>query len=374
MAPIPLVPRLDAVLALITLISLLLVAFAHLSALVGSMFNLSSLLAAAGLGAALFALGCVALTLQRQQPTVPRLFYRHDGSLSSIIDSVPLLHSRLPQPALLSSHLLQMVVFGAQILFQQLCCSYEFEREEVAVELDDGRARDAVMLSWLHRKKDKVPLPAEAPIVLICPGLCNHEYNLPGTHVYRQLLKRPWRVAVFLKRGVAAPLRAPVVHVFGHPADLKMTVNHITARYPHAPIHIVGFSAGNGVGGSLASLHAQQCPAVRSYLLLCGGSDFRHIEPEQPQQLWPYTPVLLNLLLTPSIQANLVARHEKVLRAHDAGAYAEVMAATSVQEVYDGLSAHFSGHEGEAESQSAGVQTQPAAMSLTPRHTAPQLL
>ena len=70
-------------------------------------------------------------------------------------------------------------------------------------------------------------------------------------------------MAVFLTRGVAGPLRDPTVHVFGHPSDLKVAVSRIAARYPGAPIHLVCFSSGNGLGGALAALHDDELPAIK---------------------------------------------------------------------------------------------------------------
>ena len=296
----------------------------------------------------------LAVLVVRRRASAPRL---HCGSaVARIVDAVPLLHARLPRPLLLSSSLAQLFVLAVQMELQEWFCAYEFDREQLDVELDsegERRSPDSVTLAWL-RRADEASLARDAPIVLVLPGLCCHECNLPGTHLYRQLLQRPWRVSVFLKRGIAAPLRSPAVDIFGHPTDLEACVRHISARHPNAPVHIVSYSSGNGLACSFAALHDASHPAVASYCLLCGGCDYRHIYPERPS--WQ-TDALFEKLLVPSVQTNLLAPSEALLRWHDAAGYAKAMNAKHIQPLYDAIHAHFGGYAtaAEAEAKTNGV-------------------
>jgi len=296
----------------------------------------------------------VALVVWRQsREAKPKLFC--GAEVASIVQAVPTLHERLRLPILLPLGVLQLIVLGVQMHLQELLSTFTFEREEIEADLN-GSMRDTVALAWL-RRSDEDELPAEAPIVLVCPGLCCTEYNLPGTHLYRSLLRRPFRVAVFLKRGIAsAKLRAPAVHIFGHPTDLRAALDRIVARHPTAPVHVVSYSSGNGLAGSFAALHDDECPAVRSYCLLCGGCDFRSIYPSRP--LWPWTWALFSWLLVPSVHANLLAPHEATLAAHDAPGYAKVRRASTIQALYDAAVEHFSGYGRveEAEAQTNGFR------------------
>ena len=38
-----------------------------------------------------------------------------------------------------------------------------------------------------------------------------------------ELMKKPWRVGVFLKRFTHGPLKSPCFHIFGHPTDLEVS-------------------------------------------------------------------------------------------------------------------------------------------------------
>ena len=297
------------------------------------------------LGAALLAAAATARCMWRRRLRAPRLFY--GSEMSSILEAMPLMNTQLSQPVGISSGLMQVVIFAVQYQLQPFCCPYEFEREEVDVDLD-GRFHDKVALQWLKRP-DEASLPADAPIIVMCPGLCNYEKDLPGTNLYRQLLKRPWRAAVYLKRGLAGPIHAPVLHVFGHPSDLKAAVKQISARYPSAPIHMVCFSSGNGLGGSMGTMYDAELTSVRSYLLLCGGCDYQRIMPDKP--MWPWTELLFTSILKPSVQEKLIAPHKAVLCEHDAAGYAKVMAAKTFQEMYDMLVTHFGGYKDGAESE-----------------------
>lgn len=280
---------------------------------------------------------CLCLVCKREVPA-PMLVY--GSEVASLIESVPLLQRPMRLPIGMWSGFVQLAVFSIQFKLDSWRCPYAFEREEVDVDLQ-GRFHDKVALQWLQRSDT---LPDDAPIVLLCPGLCNHERDLPGTNLYHLLLQRKWRTVVYLKRGLAGPLRAPVLHVFGHPSDLKAAIERIATRYRNAPIHVVCFSSGNGLGGSTSVFHGAQLPSVSSYLLLCGGCDYSRIAPDHPMR--PWTELLFSRILKPAVQQKLVAPHKATLCKEDAQGYRAVMAAETFQKMHDSMVAHFGGFGG----------------------------
>ena len=158
----------------------------------------------------------LARRIRARDSVVPALY--GGKQIGHLLGACRTLHEKQKISWLLASGDLQLIVLGAQMIFQETFCPYKFEREWVEVTGPDGKYPDKVVvtcdtfsivfraltpnlcpqvaISWLQRDEE---LPDDAPIVLICPGLNCHERNLPGTFIYQHLLQKPWRVGVYLK-------------------------------------------------------------------------------------------------------------------------------------------------------------------------------
>lgn len=286
-------------------------------------------------------------------PRRPNVLGGTSEAMQAILKSVPLLWS-CPRGPLDFSSALQLLVFAVHMTWQETKFEeqYEFEREEIEVKLPgdstDGCA-GRVTIVWIHAIKDTKAreLPADAPIVLLCPGLNCYTAALPGTSIYSSLLERPWRVAAFEKRGVgpggtARKLLAPAFHLFGHPSDLHAAVLRMESKFPDAPLHILGVSSGNGLTGSYASTYASQAKSLRSVCLLIGGEDY-NCAFKAPNSNW-LTRVLFDIVLLATTKARFLKRNEPMLREKNSHAYEAAIAAKSLQECYDICMRHFSGY------------------------------
>lgn len=254
-----------------------------------------------------------------------------------------------------------MAIFVLQIMWEEVVCSsvYSFEREDVEVLLPGnahpGGCPDHVAVQWLIGRKGapRRALPDDAPIVLLCAGLNCYAGNLPGTSAYGALLEKPWRVGVFEKRGVqgkgSTGLKSPVFHMFGHPSDLHVAVKRIEARWPKAPIHIVGMSSGNGLAGSYAVLHGKECVNLKSTLLLIGGEDY-NIAFAPPAANF-FTSLFYDVVLLASSKSCFIRPSEAVLRKHNSAAVDAALAATKLQDFYHICMQHFSGYNDLAEAE-----------------------
>lgn len=214
---------------------------------------------------------------------------------------------------------------------------------------------DVVQVKWLQGTKGCNPrdLPADAPIVLLTPGLNCYSANLPGTAIYKKLLERPWRIGVYEKRGVdqsLGGLQSPVFHMFGHPSDLHVVVKQVTARWPEAPLHLVGMSSGNGLTSCYLALHGHEVPNLKSCLLLIGGEDYNSAF-APPKGNWSTRLVFDSTLMTYS-KERMVYNNAKILRAHNADGYEAAMKAKTMQEFYDISMECFSGYGERQEAES----------------------
>lgn len=304
--------------------------------------------------------------LKWEQPaTGPRIFGGRAEKMQELLKKLPLLHLPEHPPLFMSSPVLQLVLFAAQQGLGELVARwrYSFDEEELEVEVPgQGPAtRDAVLLSWLRREE----LPQDTPVVLLAPGLLCTKENLPGTATYDALLTRKCRVAVFHKRAMGGRLKAPVFHLFGHPSDFDAAVKHIVARYPKAPLHIVGFSSGNGLTGSHAALYSQKNPPnVRSYALLSGGADYNVAFAPASGDFRSTLLLDWGLLLLTKVRAILPNR--TVLKKADPAGFSSVIMSQKMQDLYTLCHRHFSGFPAD--------QQELAEKSLNPFSTGPDCL
>eukprot|EP00928_Gymnodinium_smaydae_P064555 TRINITY_DN4784_c0_g4_i1.p1 TRINITY_DN4784_c0_g4~~TRINITY_DN4784_c0_g4_i1.p1 ORF type:complete len:415 (+),score=35.87 TRINITY_DN4784_c0_g4_i1:44-1288(+) len=281
----------------------------------------------------------------------------HSAKMKAILERVPFLWSC---PHLGVSSVFQLFVYALQMLWQEakFTSQYDFEVERFKVTLPGESTEgfeDTVRVKWLKGRKgdSQQELPHDAPLVILTPGLNCYAANLPGTAVYTELLKQPWRVGVYEKRGVGEPgssqLQAPVFHMFGHPSDLHVVIQQLVARWPNAPIHLVGMSSGNGLTTGYLALHGADVPNLRSCLCLLGGDDYNCAFAPQGGN-WLTRIVFDNALLAAS-KERMLERNAHVLRRQNAKAYDAALNATSMQDFYDICMEHFSGYTNREEAE-----------------------
>lgn len=280
-------------------------------------------------------------------------------SMAKIVDRMPMM-SMIPSVPLYMPGLLQLAIFGIQSRVQEYFIDnhWEFKREEVQVTLEGNSAlphTDTVAVQWLlgRKNEERLELPEDAPIVLLCPGLSCYAKSLPGTHPYEQLYGKGWRIAVFEKRAVGPPgtegLNAPILHMYGHPSDLHKVVMLAHNRYPKAPLHLMGFSSGNGLTASYTVLYGPSVPWLRSSILLIGGEDYNvSFAPAHGNRM---TRVLFDGVLLPLARYSFLSRNEAILKPHNPEGYQEAMLAPTLQEMYEACMTHFSGYKDRKEAE-----------------------
>lgn len=285
-----------------------------------------------------------------------KVFGGTSDHMQAIMQCVPLLSSC---PKLSVPSLLQLIMYTVQMMWQEWQCDskYEFDIELFPVTLPGDSTEgfaDHVQVRWLRGVKGckERQLPSNAPIVLLTPGLNCYSANLPGTAIYTKLLEQPWRIGVYEKRGVGqqgSQLKAPVFHMFGHPSDLHIVVQEIVARWPDAPLHLVGMSSGNGLTASYLALHGPEIANLRSCLLLIGGEDY-NVAFAPPKGNW-LTRIVFDTTLLETSKHRMLYRNEKILRAHNARAFEAAAQAKTMQEFYDICMQHFSGYTSREEAE-----------------------
>jgi len=156
---------------------------------------------------------------------------------------------------------------------------------------------------------------------------------------------------VFEKRGVGPPgqrtLKQPVFHFFGHPSDLHAAIKVIVARWPQAPLHLLGMSSGNGLASSYVALHGPEVASLRSCSCLIGGENYNcAFMPTRGNWL---SRLVFDTVFLVTCKERFLRRNEEILRSNNPAAYDAGMAAKTLQELYDICMEHFSGYSDRAE-------------------------
>eukprot|EP00747_Dinoflagellata_sp_TGD_P156757 gnl/TRDRNA2_/TRDRNA2_177685_c1_seq21.p1 gnl/TRDRNA2_/TRDRNA2_177685_c1~~gnl/TRDRNA2_/TRDRNA2_177685_c1_seq21.p1 ORF type:complete len:422 (-),score=28.19 gnl/TRDRNA2_/TRDRNA2_177685_c1_seq21:21-1286(-) len=283
------------------------------------------------------------ILLRRWRSKAPKVLGGH--AMQDILKRIEVLCEPQLTPGLYCSGDIAIVVQALETQWNSMRCPFTFQREYVSVDID-GSYEDRVAVAWLERPDI---LPDDAPIVVIIPGLCCDEANLPGISVYPELIKRKCRVGVFLKRGVAQLLEAPALHFFGHPSDLQAVIDLITDRYPQAGIHVVSFSSGNGLAGSHSILTPRDKLAVKSYLIMFGGSDYNALCRNSCSSRMCSSWLVVDVVLARAAKEFFLVPNRRVLEQHNAGGYRAAMQSRNFQELHNAVMGTFSGYSNLAE-------------------------
>jgi len=289
--------------------------------------------------------GAVSLVLMMLDGGRQRLPRVHTGGaqMRKIIAKVPLLKSTLPR--LQYPPAMQLLfVAAANVLGKNL---HKYRSEELKVKLEgDSALEDTEDSVWIHWLETGKKLAEDAPIVLLVPGLANTKDSLPGNTIYDLLVKKPWRVVTYEKRGVGhshKKLRVPIFHIFGHPSDFHVAVQTIQKRYPKAPLHFVSYSAGNGLVGSYLREYSDQLgPLYRGSILQNGGEDYNV---GCKLRNWGMVDRMVEARLVQFVRNYYVRDNEAILKAHNAEAFAAAMAAENLHEFYLATMRGFSGYK-----------------------------
>lgn len=283
------------------------------------------------------ALAVIALDGGPQKP--PRL--HGGGNMQHIFDAVPLLTQ--PLSRLQYNDILQLAFVAASNVFGKN--PHKFASKELKVQLrGDSVLKDSDGSVWIHWLETQQKLKEDSPIVIMVPGLANTKDSLPGCTIYDILVQKPWRVVTYEKRGVGhghAKLTSPIFHMFGHPSDFHTAVQAIKESYPKAPLHIISFSAGNGLSGTYLRAYSETLgPNYRGCLMLNGGEDYNK------GTILRRAGTVDNLVearLVQFVRNYYVRDNAEMLKAHNPEAFAAAMGAKDLHEFYLATMRGFSG-------------------------------
>ncbi|GMH09580.1 hypothetical protein Nepgr_011421 [Nepenthes gracilis] len=129
-----------------------------------------------------------------------------------------------------------------------------FRRECMRTQ-DDG----TIALDWVAG--DDRRLPADAPTLILLPGLTGGSEDTYVRHMLVRARKRDWRVVVFNSRGCGnSPVTTPRFYSAFYTGDLRKVVAHVSARYPKANLYAIGWSLGANILVRYLGQESHNCP------------------------------------------------------------------------------------------------------------------
>ena len=184
---------------------------------------------------------------------VPVLTYQPTPFNLSVLSRMPSLRRPYyPTPWMRSSHaqsllgtLLRMrpsIVYNREIL-------HLTDGGAIALDWDSGRTEGRSVRYLLDQQFPTRlhPSSSRQPIILLLPGLTGGSNSKYLCQTVELIRARGWQSAVFNFRGIHEPMRTPKPSTGICVEDVKETIAHLHACYPHAPKLCIGYSMGANI-------------------------------------------------------------------------------------------------------------------------------
>ncbi|XP_021288681.1 embryogenesis-associated protein EMB8 [Herrania umbratica] len=135
------------------------------------------------------------------------------------------------------------------------------------------RTKDAGTIALDWASDDHRSLPADAPILILLPGLTGGSQDSYVKHMLVKARSKGWRVVVFNSRGCGdSPVTTPQLQSASFPGDTCHVVDHVSSRYPKANIYAAGWSLGGNILVNYLGRKANNC-ALTGAVSLCNPFD-----------------------------------------------------------------------------------------------------
>ncbi|CAG9467412.1 unnamed protein product [Pedinophyceae sp. YPF-701] len=191
---------------------------------------------AVGVGVAIGAVGATVI-MRRPRGSPPDLHYAAAELNRRLVESMPSLRKPYQAPALLRNGHVETI--WAAFFRKGLGIEY---RREVVIMKDGG----AVALDWPVGLPE---LPADAPVVVLLPGLTGGSHDTYVQHAVGRLWRAGIRSVVFNSRGTSdSPVTTPQFYSASFTGDTREVVAHVAAAvHPDAPLMAAGWSLGANI-------------------------------------------------------------------------------------------------------------------------------
>jgi len=167
----------------------------------------------------------------------------NENKVSEILELIrqcPTINKAFAPPLFFHNCHLQLVAFYIQCQWNAIFPPCQWISEYVT--LPDG---ETIILDWAnsipsHNENDTTP------ILIINPGSCGTNRDIPGQTYIGPALRRGWNVCVFNRRGHGKNLLLPKFNFFGCASDMRYLIGtHIKSKRPNSLVFLIGISAGS---------------------------------------------------------------------------------------------------------------------------------
>mmetsp|Transcript_35862 Transcript_35862/g.91647 ORF Transcript_35862/g.91647 Transcript_35862/m.91647 type:complete len:652 (-) Transcript_35862:188-2143(-) len=226
--------------------------------------RVSASMAYLGVGVGIGALaGAAFMALRRRRGQDPEVYMAPTEGNKAILNECPSLTSAYKvSPWLRNPHV--ETIFAA--LFRR-SPKVEFTRDLLSME-DGG----TVAVDWLSGPTVNA-LPKSAPMLVLLPGLTGGSHDSYVAHMARAAAEAGIRPVVFNSRGTSdAPVTSPQFYSASYTDDLRRVLEHVSGRWPAAPLLAAGWSLGANILLNYLGEEGSATP-VRAAVSLCNPFD-----------------------------------------------------------------------------------------------------
>lgn len=181
----------------------------------------------------------------RGKTHAPTIFYPTGGGEASreaherVIAKCPsLLAPYVPVPFLTNPHV--ETIFASKY---RKSPNVQYTRE--CITMSDG---GTVALDWEHNPQPDQTLHADAPVLILLPGLTGGSCDSYVMYAVKRAASRGMRAVVFNGRGTAeSPVTVPQYYSASFTGDMRAVVDLVHKRYPSASLVAAGWSLGANI-------------------------------------------------------------------------------------------------------------------------------
>ncbi|WIA19026.1 hypothetical protein OEZ85_003687 [Tetradesmus obliquus] len=257
----------------------------------------------------------------------PELIYSPTPFNTAVMSRCPTLHSVYQcTPFLTNGHVETIVVAKAR---KPPGVDY---RREMLITKDGG----AVAIDWEHHDDAGKDLPADAPVLILFPGLTGGSGDSYVQHAVLQARHAGIRAAVFNSRGTAdSPVLTPQFYSASFTGDTREVVDHVHKRFPNSTLFAAGWSLGANILVNYLGEQGEDTP-IEAAVSMCNPFDLT-ISNKQINEGFNK---IYNWNLAAGLK-RIFAKHHLVWRGHSGPAQPQLVpTCTTIREFDEAITVH----------------------------------
>lgn len=169
----------------------------------------------------------------------PLVYAQHTRFFDDVLSRCPTVHQEYHVVPMLANCHVETIVAAKMRRDPGL----QYLRELLSMQ-DGG----TVAIDYEDLPKGQQPLPPDAPVLVVLPGLTGGSHDTYVQHLVLGARAAGFRAVVFNSRGTSdSPVTSPQFYSASFTGDTRVVMQHLAAKFPRSPMYGVGYSLGANI-------------------------------------------------------------------------------------------------------------------------------